>query len=122
MNHDADLVQLQSEGAGDLVVQDGVHDLDLEEVVAAAERAALLAAAADRMIGDLVGSAPVDPTVRLGVVRSRGTPSSRSTTKRGPCAAHQPAGFFRVEAVAAPLPAPGGSGVEEPADQLAGAA
>ena len=60
MDHHADLVQLEPESRGDLGIENGIHNLHFQKVVATAECATLLGATLHGMIGDIVGIAAVD--------------------------------------------------------------
>ena len=68
VDHHADHVLFQAHDRGRFLVEDVIDDLHFQEVVARAERAALLRAAVDGVIADQVGIGPVEPAMRLGVV------------------------------------------------------
>ena len=55
MDQDGDLPLAQAHDLGGVLVEDAIDDLDFEEVVARAERAALVVPAGDRPVADPVG-------------------------------------------------------------------
>src|SRR5262249_25271625 len=118
MDQDANLILLQPERAGDVRVEHVVEDLDLHEMVAAAERATLLAAALDGVVGDVVGFGPVDAAVgfHVGQVgRDAEAPADDITRPFSQERLHLLVG----ELVSASAPDPGRDCVEQGADQLA---
>jgi hypothetical protein len=66
VDQDGDLPGAQSEGGRRRLVEDPVHDLHFDEVVARADRAELVAAPVLRLVGDLVGVGAAQAAVRLG--------------------------------------------------------
>ena len=66
VDHDADHVLFQPHDRGGFRVEDLIDDLDFEEVVARAERAALIGAARERPLADRGRVRPVEPAVGLG--------------------------------------------------------
>ena len=79
--------------AGRFLVEDVIDDLHFQEVVAGAERAALLGAAVQGVIADRVGIGAVEPAVGLGVV---------DVARRRQAAAEQVARPFAQQLLAAP--------------------
>ena len=77
VDHDADHVLLQAHDAGRLLVEDVIDDLHFEEVVAGAERAALLRAALHGVVADRVGLGAVEPAVRPRCARCRAASPGR---------------------------------------------
>ena len=64
-----------------VLVEDAVDDLHFEEVVARAERAALVGAALDGAVADAVGVGAVEPAAGLGVLEvALRSPARGSTT------------------------------------------
>ena len=114
MDHHADLVLFQAQRLAASASKTLIDDLHFEEVVAAAERAALLGAALDGVVADTC--------VRVGrrrggrwprCVRGRAaTPSPRSMTNRGPSPISRRVSV-RVELVLARSPDAGRDGVEQ---------
>ena len=68
VDHDADHVLFEAHDRGGVLVEDVIDDLHFEEVVARAERAALLRAALDGVVADRVRVGAVEAAVGLGVV------------------------------------------------------
>src|SRR5204863_3934881 len=68
MDRDADLVREEAHRGRLLGVDDAIDDLHLEEVVARADRAALVAAALDRALAQVVGLRLVDAAAGLGAI------------------------------------------------------
>ena len=62
---------------GRLLVEDVIDDLHFEEVVAGAERAALLRAAVEGVVADHVRVGAVEPALGLGVVDVAGVARPR---------------------------------------------
>src|SRR5262249_56028137 len=87
------------------------------DVLARVWGAALLGAALDRVVGDLLGVGSVDAAERLGVVEVAGHAEVAIDDEPRPLA-HEPARLGAVELVPPALAGPRGNRVEQPADQL----
>ncbi len=74
MNQHGDLAFVQAHHRGRGRVDDPVDDLDLEEMVARAERAALVEPARDRAVAHATGVGALQPAARLGDLRSCSVP------------------------------------------------
>ena len=98
MDHDADLALVQPHRLRRFLVEDLVDDLDLHEVIARAQRAALVGAATERMVADEVGPRAVEEAVRFGVfdIAVRRQPPPLQPAHAG---AHQLPQFFGAEPV-----------------------
>ena len=68
VDHDADHVLFQAHDRGRLLVEDVIDDLHLEEVVAGAQRAALVRAALEGAVADGIRVGAVEPALGLGVL------------------------------------------------------
>src|SRR5262249_33713219 len=105
-DHDAHQVLLPPQHAGGGFIEDVVDDLHFEEVVARAERAALLGAAGQGAVADAVGLGAVEPAAGLGVlgVARRAQAAAQDVAD---ALGHQLLQLLVVEVVAAALARPG---------------
>ena len=99
-----------------VLVEDPVDDLDLEEVVARAERTALVVTAGDRAVADPVGVGAVEPAAGLGELEvARRPPALLDDVGRS--LLHQLLQLGLVEQVAAGLADAGRDVAEELVDE-----
>ena len=116
MDQHGDLPLAQAHDARRVLVEDPVDDLDLEEVVARAERAALVVAPGDGLVTDPVGVGAVEPAVRLGEPQVALRPPALLDDV-GRALLHQPLQLRLVEQVLAALADAGWDVAEELIDE-----
>ena len=117
VDHHADHVFFKAEHAGDFRVDDGIDDLHFHEVIAAAQRAALLAAALDGVRRHVVRHRVLNAAVGLRVGQVPRDAQAAADHVAGPLF-QQRAHFFVVEGVCPGAAHTGRDGVEQGGDQL----